>query len=253
MRRLRRLWLIIPVILLIAIGGFVVWASTPSGVLMQEAQIALESDDQVQVSRDRWLVFEPAATPPTTGLIYYPGGRVQPEAYAPLAREIAKAGYLVVIVPMPLNLAVLGANRADEVIAAFPEIRAWAISGHSLGGSFAANYAAQHPGKVQGLIIMAAYPQASDSLAARDDLVVMSIYGTLDGLARPDQVEGSRVYLPSDAEFVPLDGGNHAQFGWYGAQAGDNEATITRADQTEQIVNAVLRVLQAITPDSNGS
>lgn len=249
MRRLRRLWLILPVILLIAIGGFLVWASTPSGVLMEEATIALQSDSQVTVSREGWLVFQPTATPPTTGFIYYPGGRVQPEAYAPLARQIAESGYLVVIVPMPLNLAVLGANRADEVIAAFPEIRAWAISGHSLGGAFAANYVAQHPGQVQGLIIMAAYPQASDSLADRDDLVVMSIYGTLDGLARRDQVEGSAVYLPADTEFVALEGGNHAQFGWYGPQAGDNDATITRAEQTEQIVNAVLQVLQAITPD----
>jgi hypothetical protein len=42
---------------------------------------------------------------------------------------------------------------------------------------------------------------------------------------------------------VPIEGGNHAQFGWYGFQDGDNAATISRV----QVVRATLAQLQKIT------
>ena len=70
------------------------------------AEAALASDGQVQVKVDRWLVFEPASNEAETGLVFYPGGRVSPAAYAPAAHSLAASGNLVVIVSMPLNLAV---------------------------------------------------------------------------------------------------------------------------------------------------
>ena len=73
-------------------------------------------------------------------MIFYPGGRVDPRSYAPAARAIAAQGYLAVITPMPLNLAVFTPGRAAQVIAAYPEIHTWAIGGHSLGGAMAANF-----------------------------------------------------------------------------------------------------------------
>jgi dienelactone hydrolase len=244
----RRWLLLIPAVLLIAIGAFVAWAGTPSGQLMPEVEVALQSDAAVTVSRERWLTFTPQDAAPATGLILYPGGRVLADAYAPAARELAEAGYLVVIVPMPLNLAVLGVNAASDVIAAYPEIEHWALGGHSLGGAMAANYAKANPGVLDGLVIWASYPQASDTLADFDDLVVASVYGSRDGLAKADDVEGSRQYLPEDATFVEIEGGNHAQFGWYGDQAGDNPAEITREAQQAQVVAATLTVLAAIDP-----
>ena len=98
---------------------------------MPEALAALQSDSQVKVTTDPWLVFQPTQSTPTTGLIIYPGGRVDPRAYAPQARAIAEKGYLVVIVPMPLNLAVFGSGRASSVIQAYPDIEKWVIGGHS--------------------------------------------------------------------------------------------------------------------------
>jgi dienelactone hydrolase len=209
---------------------------------MPEALAALESDAQVHVETDPWLVFRPVTQDPTTGLILYPGGRVDPRAYAPTARALAEEGYLVVIVPMPLNLAFFAPGRAADVMTAFPGVEDWAIGGHSLGGAMAANFAYGNPETAQGLVLWASYPAGSDDLSGRD-LAVSSIYGTRDGLATGDEIGASRSLLPPDTQWTAIEGGNHAQFGWYGPQSGDNEATISREEQQAQIVAATLQLL----------
>jgi hypothetical protein len=45
---------------------------------------------------------------------------------------------------------------------------------------------------------------------------------------------------------VPIEGGNHAQFGWYGTQAGDGQATISREAQQAQIVDATTALLASV-------
>ncbi|MCB0120849.1 MAG: hypothetical protein KDE58_01335, partial [Caldilineaceae bacterium] len=96
---------VILISLVVAGIGFAWWAAQAAEP-MPEALAALVSDDQVTVDYTVWLTFTPTAQAPTSGFIFYPGGRVDPRAYAPAAHAIAAAGYLVVIVPMPLNLAV---------------------------------------------------------------------------------------------------------------------------------------------------
>lgn len=245
----RRIWtrigLILVIVMVIAVAGFVVWAGTPAGAVMEEALAALDSTDSVAVSTKPWLTFAPAE-PADTGLIFYPGGRVLPEAYAPAAHAIAEVGYLVVVPAMPLNLAVFAPSTAADIIAAHPDVEAWVIGGHSLGGAMAANFAHANPGAVQGVVLWASFPQASDTLV-NSSLAVASIYGTLDGLASIDDIEASRPYLPDDTAFVAIEGGNHAQFGYYGPQGGDLEATITREDQQAQVISATLAVLEAIS------
>jgi pimeloyl-ACP methyl ester carboxylesterase len=179
------------------------------------------------------------------GLIIYPGGRVDPRAYAPIAHSIAAQGYLVVIVPMPLNLAVFGANRAAAVIQAFPDIQRWVIGGHSLGGSMAALYTDKNREQINGLALWASYPASSNNLSD-SNLKVTSIYGTQDGLATKDKIDASRALLPADTTWVPIEGGNHGQFGWYGDQPGDNPATISRQDQQAQILQATLELLKSV-------
>jgi len=212
---------------------------------MPQATAALQSDAAVTVEAGRWLTFAPSGTRPTTGLIFYPGGRVDPVAYAPAARAIAEEGYLVVIVPMPLNLAVLGAGRAADVIAAYPQVTRWAIGGHSLGGAMAANFARSHPTSIGGLVLWAAYPAGSDDLSG-SALVVASIYGEADGVAQPERVLAAQPLLPPGTRWTAIAGGNHAQFGWYGNQSGDNPATITREQQQAQAVSATIAVLAAL-------
>ena len=241
MRRWRWL-LLIPLILAL---GFIVWALTGPGAL-DEAEASLFTDSTVAVEAGGRLIFRPAGADPSTGLIIYPGGRVDPVAYAPLARAMAAQGYLVAIVPMPLKLAVLGPNRALEVIDAFPDISTWALAGHSLGGTMAANFAAGHPGVVDGLALWAAYPSAGDDLSGQE-LVVSSVFGTNDGLTSLEEIRASEALLPPDTRWTAVQGGNHSQFGWYGLQAGDNPADISREVQQTQIVQATLELLEAIS------
>jgi pimeloyl-ACP methyl ester carboxylesterase len=251
MGRFKRWWWVLLVIAALVAGGFVIWAeSTPRS--MPEALQALGTSaqmDEVIVTTGTWLVFRPPDLQPSTGLAFYPGGRVDPRAYAPSARAIAAEGHLAVIVPMPLNLAVFAPERAESVIDAFPEVTHWAIGGHSLGGAMAARFVHQHPTSVEGLVLWAAYPAGNNNLADRD-LAVVSIYGTLDGLATVAEINASRPLLPSDTRWVAIEGGNHAQFGWYGPQGGDNPATVSREDQQRVTVAETARLLASLSADT---
>ncbi|MBN2548002.1 MAG: alpha/beta fold hydrolase [Anaerolineales bacterium] len=241
---INKTWWILPLLLLFGLFGFIIWSQTPLGP-MPEGIASLTSDDQVIVQTTPWLVFQPSAQEASTGLIFYPGGRVDYRSYAPAARAIAAQGYLVVIPPMPLNLAVFSPGIADEIIAAFPEIRQWAIGGHSLGGAMAANYAHKNPDKIAGLVLWAAYPASSDDLSGQD-IQVASIFGSKDGLATADKIEASRALLPAYMRWVAIAGGNHAYFGWYGDQPGDLPADITREEQQGLATRATIELLEGL-------
>src|SRR5512138_1342156 len=150
LKSLRQLFLlIVSLIILTGVSGFVFWSKTPARP-MSEAVAALQSSPQVIVTNSESITFTPAISKPTTGFIIYPGGRVDYRAYAPAAHQIAEMGYLVVIVPMPFNLAVFDPDAAQAVITAHPEIKNWVVGGHSLGGTMAANYASNNPDTVDG-------------------------------------------------------------------------------------------------------
>ncbi len=238
-------WILVAALALILIGaaGFVIWASNPLGPA-PEALAALQSDEQVQVEQGDWLVFRPTSSEPSDGLIIYPGGRVDYRSYAPVARGIAAQGYLVVIPPMRLNLAVFSPDRASDVINDYPEIENWTISGHSLGGTMAASYALQHPQTISGLVLWASYPAGNNSLA-QANLAVASISASEDGLATPADIEASRPLLPSTTKWTEIMGGNHAQFGAYGTQPGDGQATISQQEQHSQIIEATVDLMSS--------
>ena len=226
----------------LAVIGFVVWAESTNPV-MDEAIAALETDAAVAVQQGDWIIFRPTGDEPQSGFIFYPGGRVDPRAYAPLMRAIAEEGYLTVIMPMPLNLAVLGIERAGEVMDAYTGVEQWAIGGHSLGGAMASSYAYRYPEQIAGLILYAGYPAQSNSLADTD-MPVLSIYGTRDGGL--EGLEASPALLPPDTTYVIIEGGNHAQFGYYGRQHGDGEAQISRAAQQAQTREATVAFLRGL-------
>jgi len=247
MRKLKRWWWLVPVLLLAAVGAFAGWAESGPAPMPDapHALVAPAEGDGVVAEWNRWITFRPTEREVFAGLILYPGGRVEPTAYAPTARAIAEEGYLVVIVPMPLDLAFFAPQRAAAVQEAFPAVEHWAVGGHSLGGAMAARYAHERPKAVDGLLLWAAYPAQSDDLSGRA-LDVVSIYGTRDGLATTDKIDASRSLLPPDTLWVPIEGGNHAQFGWYGPQRGDGDAAISREAQQRQVVDGSVRLLAAI-------
>jgi len=234
----------LPALFLLGLLGFVVWGETPLPATAT-ALDALQTTPSVTVETvEDWLVFRPAGSAAATGFIFYPGGRVDYRAYSPLLAAIAQQGYLVVLVPMPLNLAVLGTEKAQSVIAAFPEIKHWAIGGHSLGGSMAAQFTENHPELIAGLVFWASYPANSMTGFSKP---VLSISASNDGLATPAKITDSRALLPAGTQFVVIEGGIHAQFGSYGAQPGDGTATIPPETQWQQTVLATTGLLKSIT------
>jgi dienelactone hydrolase len=226
----------------LAVAALVVWGLTPLGPA-PEALAAMSSDSLVAFTdAPQGLTFAPAVTKPTTGIVLYPGGHVDYRSYSTIARDLAGAGYLVVVPPMPLSLAVLAPNRADRVIAAHPEIEHWVLAGHSLGGSMACTYLDSHPGVAEGLVLLASYPASSDDLH-NDQLAVVSLLGTKDTVVNRANWEAGVALLPTSTTYTKLEGGNHAQFGSYGAQPGDSPATIPAGQQRTETVSAVKKLL----------
>lgn len=228
------------IIALIFMASFFMTSYGPS----TEAMASLEDTPLVDVTEDNFITFTPQNIKATTGLIIYPGAKVEPEAYAPLANKISQAGYEVVITPMPLNFAIFDSNAADEVIEKFPNIENWAIAGHSLGGVMAAKYASENS-DIKGVILYASYPQGDE--LKDSNIEVTSIYGSLDGVANLQKISDSKNLLPSTTTFIEIAGGNHAQFGSYGEQSGDNPAEIPAHEQIEQAANASINLLNKIS------
>ena len=176
----------------------------------------------------------------TKGIIFYPGGKVQAESYAPLMQTLAEKGVLSVLVTMPGNLAVLDMNAADGLQEKYPEIQSWYMSGHSLGGSMASSFIAENSKDFDGIILLASYSTANLSNLGLD---VLSIYGTNDGVLNMEKYEEYKPNLPEDFKEVVINGGCHAYFGAYGEQEGDKKATITREEQIEITVNEILQFI----------
>ena len=211
-------------VLLISIIGWVATSYKPS----QLAESSLKSDNKVEVSVGDLISFTPKQTNPTKGLILYPGAKVDAKAYAPLARAVAENGYEVVIANMPLDFAMISPNKAEKAIEKYPNIKSWTIGGHSLGGVVASKFASEND-KIDGLVLLASYPM--DDKLKNSDIDVLSIWGTRDGVLDMDNLKESKSELPKDTIYVEIDGGNHAQFGDYGNQKGDNKAQISEEEQ----------------------
>lgn len=246
MRRPRRrtVGIVLLVVLAVLVGGFA-WYVQPQP-LLPEATASLASTPEVTYAEvDGRLEWTPADGAYDVGLIVYPGGKVPPAAYGPLAQSIASHGFLAVIVPMPFNLAVFNIGGADGVIKAHPEVKTWAIGGHSLGGSMAAQYVSGNPTAIKGLAFWASY--AATDLSALD-LRVMSIWGSLDAGADKMGGPSGRAVVPADAVFIEIPGGNHEQMGWYTGQPNDPPATISREDQQAQVSAATVTLLEGLEP-----
>jgi Alpha/beta hydrolase family len=245
MTRSRVLKVVLATAGLLLVGGIAVFLSyAQPQPLLPEANAALASTATVAfVEDDGNLVYTPVGAAPKTGLVLYPGGKVPPAAYAPQARAIAELGYLVVVVAVPFNLAVFGIDSAGPVIADHQEIDHWAVGGHSLGGSMAAQFIDSHPDQVEGLVLWASYSAADLS---SDGLTVLSAYGTLDTGVPNYTSPANLAKLGNGVTSAVIDGGNHEQMGWYTGQPNDPPATISRTDQQTQVVGATVRLLDRI-------
>ncbi len=179
---------------------------------------------------------------PVAGLVFYPGGKVQPEAYAPLMQQCAQRGILCVLLKPTFNLAIIDMDAARGVTAQFPDVAKWVIAGHSMGGVAAADYASRHVDEFDAIAFLAAYPAVDLS---DFDGGVLSIVGSNDGVLNRDKYEQAHKLLPNSSRELVIKGGNHAYYGNYGDQANDGQADITREDQQAQATDALVALAAA--------
>ena len=217
-------------------------------------RIILESDQTVNVEKtDGYIRFQPVENPQPTGFIFLPGGMVAPEAYAPMSRAISEHGFNVFVLKLPFGSAPLNSHEADvmrqalEIIESNPTILYWTVGGHSRGAAIASRFASLHAGSFNGLVLIGtSHPKEEVFDLSNTNLSVTKIYATNDGLASTDEVEANARYLPDNTTWILIEGGNHAQFGYYGNQLGDNAATISREQQQELTIDAIISALKSI-------
>lgn len=199
------------------------------------ASEALVSDEAVAVTKTDygWYFDGPSDS---DALVFYPGARVDEAAYAPLLHSLAANGIDVCLVKMPFHLAFFGMNKAGEALDGHGYEHCY-IGGHSLGGAIAANYAAEHGDSLAGVILLAAYPTKQ----LDNDLLLISVSASEDGVISRDKLEDGRNYAPERYVEYVIEGGNHAQFGDYGEQSGDGTALISREEQQRQTVDVIIK------------
>ena len=240
-KKLRLVLAIILVVVIVCAGAFAVYVNDYYHAEETAVQaMAVDGTVSVYELTDSLTIFAPEE--PLAGLIFYPGGKVEHTAYAPLLRTCAERGILCVLVQMPCNLAVLNVNGADGIHERFPEISHWYIGGHSLGGAMAASYASGHVNELDGVVLLAAY---STEDLTQSGLAVCSIYGSEDGVMNKEKYDASKANLPDDAVEFVIVGGCHAGFGCYGPQDGDGTPQISSEDQINQTVDEIVQMVES--------
>ena len=250
MKQARR---VIRVVWVIAGTSFLIWLfSSYQARGLPEG--TLETDTAVYVVETKETInFIPQPTVTTVGFIFYPGGMVDPDAYTPMARTIAEQEFATFIVKIPLGIAPSTTHEAEvtrrtqAIMQDNPTTEHWILGGHSRGGAIASRFAFHHSELLDGLVLIGtSHPKEATFALSDIQLPVLKIYGTHDGIASIDKIEATRHYLPTETTWVEITGGNHAQFGYYGSQFGDQAATITRNQQHALTIEAIMTLLHDI-------
>jgi pimeloyl-ACP methyl ester carboxylesterase len=223
-RKLRRILLCLVLVLAVLVGGFLLWAGNYYHA--DDTALAAQAQDSSLKVVNNMTILSPD-TPGDTGIIFYPGAKVEATAYLPLLEKLKADGVTCVLVSMPLNLAIFDKNAADDVYGLLPGIRHWYIAGHSMGGAMASDYASGHQDRVDGLILLGAYIYGSYPPSK-----ALTVYGSLNS-----DIEKHISYTDN---IVKIEGGNHAQFGNYGPQKGDAAASISAEEQQDIAVDVIV-------------
>lgn len=203
-----------------------------------EVNSYLVSSNEVEVLKeDEYLVFKPSTI--KAGIIFYPGACVNYVSYAPLMHKLSDKGFLCVLLHAKDNFALIDKNKADGIKEMYEEVDDWYLAGHSLGGVVASNYLSENLDEYKGLILLASYTTKD---FCNENTNVLSIYGSLDSVLNIDKVIENRKNvegLNNNYLEVVIDGGNHAYFGMYGTQKGDNDAQISNLEQLDKTVEII--------------
>lgn len=230
-KKIRLTLIVLASLLIILLGGFYIYTLDYYRADTYAVQTLSTDTTSIQSHGEMTAFYPEKQLDSRTGFIFYPGGKVEATAYAPILKKLSREGITCVLVKMPFNLAVFDVNAANKVYDEFPDIQNWYLGGHSLGGAMASSYVEKNSDKLEGLILMGAYP------INNADIPTLAIYGSEDEGLDKTKLEGTENKL----EII---GGNHAYFGDYGEQKGDGIASITREEQQRQAVEAIINFIQ---------
>lgn len=218
-----------------------------------EAMAAMQSDAAVTVTMDDWLVMQPAKVTPTTGIVFYAGAYCDVRGYAPVLKEVAAAGYLIVAPTMPFDFSIFAPDIADEVRAAYPEIQHWVIAGHSMGGAMAGSYAFNNQDNLAGLIVFDSFPPAYNSLSDSELPILLFERARADGSQSQKFIDNANLY-PENTPKVLIPGAQHMYYGSFdgGAYEEEWEPGIKRSVQQRIVIEAVIEGLDRLTTRLNG-
>lgn len=219
------------VVILLIMGGFYIYTLDYYRADVEVEKLIEQEPERIQTDGSLTIVYPEGKSDNKIGLVFYPGGKVEAIAYLPLLFQLSEQGITCVLTEMPFNLAVFDTKAADKVYQAYPEIDQWFLAGHSLGGAMASSYVEKNADKLEGLILMGAYP-INDA-----DISTLAIYGTED-------VQLDLTKLESTANQLEIWGGNHAYFGNYGEQEGDGVASISREEQQSIAVKTIIAFIE---------
>ena len=203
----------------------------------------LKSNTQISVTdNENYFLFEPSKKPAKV-LIFYPGAMVDPKAYVPLCRKISENNIKVYLIKMPWRLASKGYNLPKELGLFTDKSKTYILAGHSQGGKMAAQFVKENPDLIDKLILIGTSHPRDISLAA-SKIPILKIYGSDDGVADEYNIMKNKSKLPAATEFIKIEGANHAQFGYYGFQFGDNSAHISRENQQSETLKIILNFIK---------
>lgn len=192
----------------------------------------VSDNDLAYVDNDDYYAFINKAA--DKALIFYSGAKVSEYAYSPLMNKIAKANIDVYVLKLPFHMAIFNSAGAKRIIENnnYQEIY---LGGHSLGGVVASSIKND---KIIGLILLASYPNKKI-----ENISLLSIYGSNDGILNIEEYDKNRLNWPKDSQEYVIEGGNHSGFAYYGFQKGDNEANISNDAQIDisakEIINFI--------------
>lgn len=241
-RILKRVLWSVAIVLVVAVGGVLAW--TQIGVMAAEPEplASVRENPAITVTdADQVIVLAPADGRSDLGLVFIPGAKVDPWAYAAILQGLAEEGVTVVITRPWLNLAFFDPRGLDAFTSAAPDVDVWGVGGHSLGGVRACQLADD----ADALVLFASY--CANDLSG-SGLPVLSLSGSEDGLSTPEKIADARDQLPADADMVEIEGASHASFGDYGPQDGDGTPTISRDEMHAEVTRLTDEFLAPLSP-----
>ena len=141
-------------LIVVAVVGFLLWANIGVMAAEPDALAAVRADQEVTVTDagGAW-VLAPSSGDSDTGLVFIPGAKVDPLAYAATLVGVVEDGATVVITKPTLNLAFFDFRPLSDFTDLAPDVDDWFVGGHSLGGVRACQLAEG----TDGLVLFGSY------------------------------------------------------------------------------------------------